>query len=184
MTQLENTVKTYELSSKKLKRGDNTALFCLSGSEIRRRAAKGYADFLEDPRWSWQWYITLTFTAEIHPEQANKYFYRWIRKINEIAYGKHYRKHGGGVTWVRGLEFQRRGVIHFHALISGIPEDFNRLSAMILWEDTGKKCGFARIYPYKEGACSYISKYVSKGGELDIWVGKNKRTLDLFRAAI
>lgn len=152
-------------------------------SDLRRRAGRAYAEFLEDPRWGWQEYVTLTFTDEIHPEQANRCYRRWVRKVNENSFGKHYRKRDKAITWVRGLEYQRRGVIHFHALLAGLPESFDRFEAMRLWESTGDKCGFARIYPYRRGACRYLSKYVSKGGELDIWIGGDKRKLDLFRVA-
>lgn len=156
----------------------------LSRTQLRKQSADGYASFLEDPRFGWQWYLTLTFTEEIHPEQADKYFNRLITKINVQSFGKRFLRHGGGVTWVKGIEYQRRDVIHFHALISGLPESMtgvsNRFGAMFLWETRGEKCGFARIHPFKKGACDYLSKYVSKGGELDIHVCNRMKTSDLF----
>ena len=142
---------------------------------LRRMARKGWAEWLLDDTWGWQWYITLTFRDVIHPEQASKYYHRWVRKENERIHGKRYRRYHKGITWVRGLEYQRRDVIHFHALFAGLSESWEqeeyRFRAMKDWERTADKCGFARIYPYKKGACEYISKYISKGGELDIWVG-------------
>ncbi|MBA7690064.1 hypothetical protein ES703_98587 [subsurface metagenome] len=76
------------------------------------------------------------------------------------------------------MEYQKRGVIHFHSLFSGIPEDWEdeefRFKAMKDWESTADNCGYARVFPYKEGACRYISKYISKGGVLDIWIGSKK----------
>ncbi|GAH98274.1 unnamed protein product, partial [marine sediment metagenome] len=113
------------------------------------------------------------------------------------------------ITWVRGLEFQKRGTLHFHSLFAGLPEFLNeevdkamRFQSMKIWESIGNrgksedkilpslynkpsvlkrgceayesKTGFARVYPYKEGACEYISKYVAKGGELDIFIGSEQ----------
>jgi len=172
------------MSRKNLQPGELGAFYCYSCKDHHLRITEAWADFLADDRWNWQWYVTLTFKEEIHPEQAHKYFCRWIRQLNEFTYGKHFRKHSQGLTWVRGLEYQRRHVIHFHALISGLPDDVSRNFAMLLWENVAKNCGFARVYPYKDGACAYISKYVSKGGELDIWVGKSQKSLDLFSEAI
>ena len=181
---MKNSTNIQKKSSKKSKCGVETTFFFLSGREIRKRAAQGYAEFLEVPAWGWQEYVTLTFKEEIHPEQADKYFKRWIRQINEINFGTHYRKHGYGITWARGLEFQRRGVIHFHALLSGLSKDFSRFLAMYLWEKTGDNCGIARIYPYVQGACPYLAKYVGKGGEIDIFISKDRDKLDLFREAL
>ena len=148
---------------------------------LRRKAGKGWADWLLSEDWGWQWYITLTFLEDVHPEQADKCFRRWVRKQNERIYGKRYRQRHKGITWVRGMEYQRRGVIHFHSLFSDIPEDWEdeefRFKAMRDWENTADKCGYSRVFPYKEGACRYISKYISKGGVLDIWIG-NKKLLD------
>lgn len=182
---MENIQKKQKLSSKKLKHSKKHVFqFLLSRSEIQKRAAEGWKKFLDDPRWCWQWFVSLTFTEEIHPEQAEKYFSRWIRQVNVISFGKHFLKRGRGVTWIRGIECQKRGVIHFHALFSGLPESFNNFLAMKLWEDTGKKCGFSRIYPYRGGACAYMSKYVGKGGDLDIFLSEERKMLDLFRVAM
>lgn len=150
--------------------------------KLRKDAGRGWADWLLSDEWNWQWYLTLTFIEDVHPEQANRYYCKFVRLNNERIYGKRYRRYNKGITWVRGLEYQRRGVIHFHSLFSGLPsywqDEEYRFRAMKDWEGTAEKCGFARIYPYKEGACAYISKYISKGGELDIWIG-HKRHLEL-----
>jgi len=70
------------------------------------------------------------------------------------------------VQWVRALEYQRRGVIHYHALLAGVQE-LRRLSWMDLWNELA---GYARIEPIRDGSVvrRYVSKYVAKGGELDL----------------
>jgi len=116
-------------------------------------------------------YCTLTFLEDIHPEQANRRFKRFIRKINESLYGRRYREQGKGIYWVRALEYQRRQVIHFHALLGGGVYKLHRLRTMKLWENE-KGNGMARIEKYNPtlGARHYLSKYVSKGGEIDLFI--------------
>lgn len=114
------------------------------------------------------WYLTLTFREEVHPEQADKRYRRFVRNVNEALYGKRYRKKGKGITYVRAQEWQKRGVLHFHALMTDTWK-LRRLSWMDLW---GKDNGFARIecYDSKLGARWYLGKYVTKSGEIDIYL--------------
>ncbi len=122
------------------------------------------------------WYVTLTFKEPKHPESADKAFFRWIRHINESLYGRRYRERKKGVTWIKAIEYQRREVIHFHCLV-GSPELYKlrRLDFMKLWESDCMNTqeiinGYARIskYDHSRGAINYCSKYVLKGGEIDI----------------
>lgn len=125
-----------------------------------------WAEFLDE--WPWDWFTTHTFRHEIYPEAANKVWNRWIHQLNRHVFGVRYtnRPHDG-VTWARGLEYQRRGVIHFHALLGRIPSTTRRLDWMDKWT---KLAGYARIQPYDptRGARYYLSKYVLKGGEIDL----------------
>jgi hypothetical protein len=127
---------------------------------------RAWINFLH--KYPWCWFATLTFKNEIHPEQANRRFYRYIRKINKTLFGNRYYEKGLGIMWTKAIEYQKRGVIHFHALLG--PEDLNSLNHfdyMELWHTEGN--GFARIYPYSpEKAEWYVTKYVVKGGEIDL----------------
>jgi len=132
-----------------------------------------------------QWYATLTFKEPRHPEACNKAFYRWIRNINQCLYGRRYRENKKGVTWIKAIEYQRREVIHFHCLV-GSPELYKlkRLEFMKVWEtdciNTNEIInGFARIYRYdhSRGAINYCSKYVLKGGEVDLFIAPDQRHL-------
>ena len=118
----------------------------------------------------WQWFATLTFHREVHPEQADKRYRRWVRHLNEDVYGRRFREKGLGIFWTKAIEFQRRGVQHFHALLGpGDLSKFNHFDYMNLWYNEGN--GFARIYPYdSEKVLWYVSKYVIKGGEIDIFL--------------
>ncbi len=124
------------------------------------------------------WYVTLTFKEPKHPESADKAFFRWIRHINESLYGRRYREIKKGVTYIKCMEYQKRDVIHFHCLI-GDPHLYKlkRLDYMKAWEygcHHSKEMvnGFARIVQYNatRGAVNYCSKYVLKGGEIDIYI--------------
>ena len=124
-----------------------------------------WAEFL-DKFEPWDWYCTLTFRDEIHPEKANKRYLKFIRLINESIYGRRYRERGQGIYHVKALEWQKRGVLHFHSLMGGGVSRLRRLSLMDNWNWHN---GFARIEQYdpKLGARRYLSKYVVKGGDLD-----------------
>jgi len=134
------------------------------------------------------WYVTLTFKEPKHPESADKAFFRWIRLINECLYGRRYREKKKGVTWIKCMEYQKRDVIHFHCLI-GDPHLYKlkRFDFMKAWEydchprkawwydsdpDIDLVNGISRIFKYDaaRGAVNYCSKYVLKGGEIDLYI--------------
>jgi len=141
----------------------------------------------------WYWYLSLTFKNFVYQEYAIRQFKRFIRLMNEGIFGKRFRGNGKGdskcrgVSWLNAIEWQRRGVLHFHALVGG--ESF-KLSTpgyppmsgyKDIWQYGLKKKsgkykfrpnGFAKIVEYdsKKGAKYYLSKYVTKGGELDIFI--------------
>lgn len=141
--------------------------------------ADGYASLLL--REDWHWFANLTFRPEletthggVHPEKASKAFRYWISKLNRALWGPNWAKRRsahGGLIWARGQEFHKDGRIHFHAVMSSptgdLNKQFSRLDAMQMWF---KDFGIARIFrPEKQGdVCAYVSKYVVKGGEVDV----------------
>lgn len=126
-----------------------------------------WAAFLE--RQPWDWFCTLTFRGDaVHPEAADKRFRMWLSKVNRELYGPRWWKHGQGVRWVRALEMQRRGVLHYHALIGGAGVD--ELRRLVWMDEWNRLAGFARIEPPRDGEAvrRYCAKYVAKGGEIDL----------------
>ena len=126
-------------------------------------------------------FCTLTFKQSIHPELADKRYYRFIRKINETLFGRSYRKQGKGICWVKALEYQRRNVIHFHCLLGNSTYKLLRIGVTELWQndikykrsrngENGK--AWVEKYDAARGAKGYLAKYISKSrqGELDIHV--------------
>jgi len=111
--------------------------------------SKGYFRTAEQEAWvelidkysPFHWFCTLTFRSDLHPDQADKKFYRWIRSINIKLYGGNYRTKKKGICWVKSIEYQKRNVLHIHSLV-GSPELYKlkRLDWMKQWEtDCGRK---------------------------------------------
>lgn len=143
----------------------NTPISPISRKEIRRQ----WSEYLA--RYNWQWFCTFTFAKPPHPEQAVKKFRHFINTINRELYGPRAVKHGRSIYWANALEYHKSGVIHFHALLGDISDLNNsmlRFNAMKLWEEIA---GYARILPIDdklEAVTNYVSKYVVKGGEIDL----------------
>jgi len=132
------------------------------------------------------WFVTLTFKEYIHENRARQLVKSWIYSLND-GYKAHVLKDIGkgvrGLKWVVAQEWQKRHVIHFHILISGV-----RLGILsrkrwecrwmaMSYEVAGtvlSPCGFARIYDARKKAAPYLAKYVGKtndaGDELE-WGG-------------
>lgn len=122
----------------------------------------------------YEWFATLTFRDEIHPEQANKHYMRFIRIMNEDRFGKRYREKGLGTYYFRTTEYQTRGAIHFHCLMGGGLDDLSISTYTAIWR---VYYGLAKIEPYvpSMGAAAYLSKSVEKGGEIDFFIPRKLR---------
>jgi hypothetical protein len=130
--------------------------------------ADTWGTFLEP--YDWDWFCTLTFKDCTHPESAGKVYDNWIHALNRDAYGQGYWKDKTkGVFYARGTEWQRRGVIHYHALIGGIP-DFVRISKYVNWwkAHVAPQVTIDK-YDRKKGGRFYMAKsaYTFKRGEID-----------------
>jgi len=118
-------------------------------------------------------YVTLTFEQDTHPEQADRRYKRFVRKINQSLFGRRYREQEKGIYWVRALELQRRQVIHFHALLGGGAFKLNRIAMTELWKsEKGNGHTWIERFDPLKGATRYLSKYVgkSKRGEIDWFI--------------
>ncbi|MBA7704306.1 hypothetical protein ES703_113110 [subsurface metagenome] len=92
----------------------------------------------------------------------------FVSKVNRSLFGSRWYKHKKGIRWVRAIEMQKRGVLHYHALIGGERlRDLRRLTFMDKWNELA---GYAKIEPLlsSQAVFSYITKYVIKGGEIDM----------------
>jgi hypothetical protein len=131
-------------------------------------------------RYHWDLFGSLTFREETHPESAYKRFRLFVSKLNRKLYGPRWFKHNKGISYCLALEHQRRGVVHFHCLLAE-PELVPMLKGSWFQQEDGRwanelnelwneLAGFARIEPVQqlEAVRRYVSKYVLKGGEIDL----------------
>jgi hypothetical protein len=124
-------------------------------------------------RYTWEWFVTHTFTHDIHEEAAYKAMVHWLNMLNRYLYGRRWKKNKpGGVYWVGAFERQKRGTLHIHMLITGL-KYANNFEWMKMWEEMGNKNGFSRIYPVESNikASMYVAKYIAKEG--DIYLSDN-----------
>ena len=119
-------------------------------------------------RWPWDWFATMTFRGSPHPEQADKAWRIWCSKVNRALYGPRWHAKGRGVGWCRATELQKRGAIHFHALL--VFDEPPRLRRLAYMDEWNKLAGFARIEPPKrsDAVAAYCAKYVTKEGEITL----------------
>lgn len=149
----------------------NSSPIIFTGYDKQKALHDAWSEFLKTQ--PWQWFVTFTFKEEIHPEAASKLFNLWINKLNRTLYSKRWKKSKqGGCKWVRALEWQKRGVLHYHALIANVGYA-DRVTWANYWTELGEssKAGFIKIDQYDEslgGAEAYLSKYVTKDGDIDI----------------
>ncbi|MBD3645942.1 MAG: hypothetical protein HUJ31_00510 [Pseudomonadales bacterium] len=128
--------------------------------ERRKEITRAWGDLLA--RYPWEWFVTLTFVEDVHPEAAFKKWRWWIAKLSRSLYGPRWYKKGM-VFWAVAFEHQKRGVLHFHALVNGVSKA-RRLTWMDKWYEMDPVTGFARIEVVKsiEATSHYICKYVAK----------------------
>lgn len=109
--------------------------------------------------------------GSMHPEAADKAFRFFISNINRELYGRDWSKRWhGGLQWARGQEFHKDGRLHFHALLSAPTGDLNHLISRYHWHEWWyREFGRNQIEQPRSqrDVAQYVSKYVSKGGDVD-----------------
>jgi hypothetical protein len=118
------------------------------------------------------WFITLTFKSYIPELRAYRLLEGWLGALCDA-----YRCTTGlnGLRWISAQEWQKRLVIHFHLLLSGVRlDELSRIRWERRWMGMGEKvaigkelfpCGFARIYQSQKKAAPYLAKYAGKTGD-------------------
>jgi len=140
-------------------------------------------------RFDYDLFVTLTFRDEIKPWMAEKRFEKWFGSLNCALFGWRYRRKGKGIRCAVVFEYQRRGILHMHALLGaeGLKE-LDREYMAKLWKSNGQRKdkngplvdrvvnGHAVIDPYDptRGAIRYLTKYIVKGAEVYIFVPRKE----------
>jgi len=142
----------------------------------------GWLDFIS--RYDFDLYATFTFRDEIKPWKAEKRFQKWLGSLNCTLFGWRYSRKGLGIRYAVAYEYQKRGTLHFHALLGakGLKE-LDKEYMDKLWKCNGQRDkkgilvnriinGRALIdnYDPTRRAKQYLTKCIFKGGEIDIYV--------------
>jgi hypothetical protein len=145
---------------------------CVPGVTLKSSWSAFLGD-LEERYGTWEWFGHFTFAEPLHPEQANKRWLRFVREINRKLYGNRHYKHDKGITWVRGQENQKREAIHYHGFFGNGVHKLRRMDFVDIWHDMSD--GICRIYAYdgRMNAKDYVTKYVVKEGEIDVYIPKS-----------
>jgi hypothetical protein len=120
----------------------------------------------------WVSFWSLTFgdkdrTHLVTRSEAEFIWRRLVQVLNRNLFGNHYTRIVGHsyFSYVLAFEYQKRGVLHIHALVDRVT---NWELANRVWR---KMAGIIKIQPVLDqvGACGYICKYVTKGGDVALY---------------
>lgn len=112
------------------------------------------------------WFVTLTFKNYVGEFKARGMVASWLGSLS-MSYrdrlqeeGKDCRSHG--LNWVIAQEWQKRQVIHFHIILSGVRlgTAMSRKTWECRWSGMGG--GFARVHDASPKAAPYLAKYTGK----------------------
>jgi len=109
------------------------------------------------------WFVTLTFKTFIQDWKSLELLKKWIGHLRNG-----YEDKGGcRLRWICATEWQRRSVVHFHLLISGVGlSELSRKRWEVRWEAIDGNSGFCRIYEADQKLAPYLAKYINKGDEI------------------
>ncbi len=140
-------------------------------------------------RYEFDLFVTLTFREDTGRWLAEKRFEKWLVSLNKDLFGRRYEQRGRGIRYVVVYGNQKRGTLHFHALLGakGLKE-LDREYMAELWKCNGqqnKKTGTLlnrivnghadiKIYDPEQGAKHYLINHIFQGGELDIFVPRKE----------
>ena len=139
----------------------------------RKELTDSYAEWILQAK-KWTGFLTLTFRNDVPIDKAKRDFQNLVRLLNIECFGNNYTRKVKHCyfSYVLATEWQLRDVIHFHAIVDR-PVNYERIHRV--WNAWA---GFGLTQSIKDEfrSVKYISKYVSKGGELDIWFAEKIHT--------
>lgn len=119
----------------------------------------------------WDLFLTLTSDHRTHPEALHKRFRHCVHLMADEIYGRPRCRKACPVEFVNGIERHKSGWPHSHALLRMPDVDLADRSQFSLsdWQrritDTGGFCWLTRPRVQAD-VVSYVTKYVTKDGEL------------------
>jgi len=110
------------------------------------------------------WFITLTFKNYVSEVRAWRMLTAWFRSVAdgyERLVKERQIERSQGLNWAIAQEWQKRDVIHFHIILSGVRLGIlSRMRQESRWSGMGG--GFARVYDASLKAAPYLAKYTGK----------------------
>jgi hypothetical protein len=157
-------------------RETGVAPFCGSRLQEATRSDLGaaWADYVAAfAPWLSFWSLTFSEKDRTHDVTRDEAVFLWrrlVQSLNRRLYGNHYTRIVGHCyfSYALAFEYQTRGALHMHALVDRRTD----------WEFINKiwrhMAGIVKIVPVEnaEGVSRYLSKYVTKGGELVMYRAK------------
>ena len=138
-------------------------------------------------RYEYDLFVTLTFREETERWLAEKRFKKWIAALNIDLFRRRYKQSGRGIRYAVVYGNQKRGTLHFHALLGtkGLKK-LDREYMAKLWKCNGQsKNGILldrivnghadiKVYDPEQGAKHYLANHIFQGGEFDIFVPRKE----------
>lgn len=140
---------------------------------LSRAAQDGGLEFWG--RREWRSMMTLTFEKETGYDVAVDRFRKLIKYMNIELFGKSYGHKIGHsyFSYLMGVEYQSRGVIHFHALVD---RPINYVLVHSMWKGR-MRCGYAWIESVRDRqhSLAYVTKYILKDGDIQTYVSNTRK---------
>lgn len=112
-------------------------------------------------KYSWEWFVVLTFKHNVGLDQAKKRFKKWFRSLNRRR-----EKQIGDFTIIQWHADERR--LHIHSLMLGVGN-----SSCKTWERKWRFGNHPEIRKYKveKRGVFYLAKMIAKGQARDYFFG-------------
>ena len=120
----------------------------------------------------WRSFWSLTFseqdrTHDVTRDEATFLFRRLIQSLNRNLFGNNYTRIVGHCyfSYAIAYEFQKKGTLHIHVLAD------RRTNWQLINRLWRQMAGICLVEPVsgRDGAAKYMSKYVSKGGDVMLY---------------
>mgnify|MGYP001393272375 CR=1 FL=1 len=126
-------------------------------NRLREAWASVMSDMLQ--AYEWDWWVSLSTREPMPLHVIRGRFFWWLGCLRRSV-GHHVEN-----IWI--IERQRRGALHVHAVVYGVPQDIRFWKAMVdLWETyhtkPGEKFGDATIKVYNSGKAGELADYLAK----------------------
>jgi hypothetical protein len=120
----------------------------------------------------WDLFVTLTSEHRSHPEALHKRFRYVSHKVSDDVYGRGVTRKGRSpIEWVNGIERHKSGWPHSHALLRlpGVDMKDPTQFSLAYWQEWITNTGgwaWLSVPRVQEDVTSYVTKYVTKDGDL------------------